>query len=128
MCLATSVALFYALKRFHKSPQISTLINRFPHLKNCILVTEIGKEVNEMTLSIVSQDGTVFNYSNAVASVVSGTDEKSELFGFAVFLNGDTENCITIAEYEDEERFNEVKKCFIQWLSDNIEPTFEFPS
>lgn len=80
-----------------------------------------------MTLSIVSQDGTVFNYSNAVASVVSGTDEENALFGFAVYLNGDTENCITIAEYDDEERFTEVKKSFIRWLSDNIEPTFEFP-
>lgn len=80
-----------------------------------------------MTLSIVSQDGTVFNYSNAVASVVSGTDEDNTLFGFAVFFNGDTENCITIAEYDDEERFNEVRKDFIQWLSDNIVPTFEFP-
>ena len=81
-----------------------------------------------MTLSIVSQDGTVFNYSHAVASVVSGTDEENGLFGFAVYLNGDTENAIVIAEYDDEERFNEVKKSFIQWLSDNIEPTFEFPS
>ncbi len=80
-----------------------------------------------MTLSIVSQDVTVFNYSNAVASVVSGTDEGNTLFGFAVFLNGDTENCITIAEYDDEERFNEVRKDFIKWLSDNIVPTFEFP-
>lgn len=79
-----------------------------------------------MTLSIVSQDGTVFNYSNAVASVVSGADEKSELFGFAVFLNGDTENCITIAEYEDEERFNEVKKSFIQWLPTTLRRRLSF--
>lgn len=81
-----------------------------------------------MTLSIISQDGTVFNYTNAVASVVSGADENHKYFGFAVYLNGDTENCITIAEYEDEDVFNDVKKKFIQWVSDNIVPTFEFPS
>lgn len=81
-----------------------------------------------MTLSIVSQDGTVYNYSNAVASVALGADEENTVFGFLIFLNGDTENYIVAAEYDDEERFNEVKKNFIKWLSDNIEPTFVFPS
>jgi hypothetical protein len=83
---------------------------------------------NAMTLSIVSQDGTVYNYSNAVASVALGADEENTVFGFLIFLNGDTENYIVAAEYDDEERFNEVKKSFIKWLSDNIEPTFVFPS
>jgi hypothetical protein len=83
---------------------------------------------NAMTLSIVSQDGTVYNYSNAVASVALGVDEENTVFGFLIFLNGDTENYIVAAEYDDEERFNEVKKNFIKWLSDNIEPTFVFPS
>ena len=65
-----------------------------------------------MTLSIVSQDGTVFNYSNAVASVVSGADEKSELFGFAVFLTSTT--VTTTADKEDIESadFNEMMELF----------------
>lgn len=35
-----------------------------------------------MTLSIISQDGTVFNYTNAVACVTCGEYEDDSGFGF----------------------------------------------
>lgn len=81
-----------------------------------------------MTLSIISQSGTVFNYTNAVACVSCGEYEDDSGFGFMVYLNGDTENGIVVAEYGDEEKFGAVKADFIKWLSDNIDAVFEFPS
>lgn len=81
-----------------------------------------------MTLSIISQDGTVFNYTNAVACVTCGEYEDDSGYGFVVYLNGDTENGITIAEYDDEEKFNAVKRDFSKWLRENIDAVFEFPS
>ena len=56
-----------------------------------------------MTQSIISQDGTVFNYTNAVA-------------------------CVTCGEYEDEERFNAARNDFSKWLRENIDAVFEFSS
>ena len=44
------------------------------------------------------------------------------------YLNGDTENGIVVAEYDDEEKFNAVKADFIKWLHENIDAVFEFPS
>lgn len=65
-----------------------------------------------MTLSIISQDGTVFNYTNAVACVTCGEYEDDSGYGFMVYLNGDTENGIVVAEYDDEEKFNAVRSDF----------------
>ncbi len=45
-----------------------------------------------------------------------------------VYLNGDTENGIVVAEYDDEEKFNAVKSNFSKWLRENIDAVFEFPS
>lgn len=81
-----------------------------------------------MTLSIISQDGTVFNYTNAVAFVTCGEYEDDSGHGFMVYLNGDTENGIVVAEYDDEEKFNAVKSDFSKWLHENIDAVFEFPS
>lgn len=81
-----------------------------------------------MTLSIISQNGIVLNYSNAVESIEMVENEDENIFGFTVFLNGEKENFIVVAEYEDVKIFNKVKKKFIQWLSDGIEPVFVFPS
>ena len=81
-----------------------------------------------MTQSIISQDGTVFNYTNAVACVTCGEYEDDSGYGFMVYLNGDTENGIVVAEYEDEERFNAVRNDFSKWLRENIDAVFEFSS
>ena len=80
-----------------------------------------------MTLSIISQDGTVFNYTNAIACVTCGEYEDDSGYGFMVYLNGDTENGIVVAEY-DEEKFNAVRSDFSKWLRENIDAVFEFPS
>ena len=45
-----------------------------------------------MTLSIISQDGTAFNYSNAVSCVTCGEYDDGSGYGFMVYLKGDTEN------------------------------------
>lgn len=66
-----------------------------------------------MTLSIISQDGTVFNYTNAVACVTCGEYEDDSSYGFMVYLNGDTENGIIVAEYDDEEKFNAARFRFL---------------
>ena len=68
-----------------------------------------------MTLSIISQDGTVFNYTNAVACVTCGEYEDDLGFGFMAYLNSDSENGIVVAEYDDEEKFNAVKSDFSKW-------------
>lgn len=81
-----------------------------------------------MTLSIISQDGTAFNYSNAVSCVTCGEYDDGSGYGFMVYLKGDTENGIVVAEYDDEEKFDAVKSDFIKWLRDNIDAVFEFPS
>lgn len=76
-----------------------------------------------MTLSIISQDRSVFNYTNAVSCVY---DDGSG-YGFMVYLKGDTENGIVIAEYDDAEKFHTVKNDFSRWLHENIDAVFEFP-
>ncbi len=81
-----------------------------------------------MTLTFISQDGTAFNYTNAVACVTCGGYEDDSGYGFVVYLNGDSENGIVVAEYDDEEKFDAVKSDFIKWLRDNIDAVFEFPS
>lgn len=81
-----------------------------------------------MILSIISQDGTVFNYTNTVACVTCGEYEDDSGYGFMVYLNGDTENGIVVAEYDDEEKFNAVRSDFSKWLRENIDAVFEFPS
>lgn len=81
-----------------------------------------------MTLSIISQDGTVFNYTNAVACVTYGEYDDDLGYGFMVYLSGDTENGIVVAEYDDEEKFNAVRNDFFKWLRENIDAVFEFPS
>lgn len=81
-----------------------------------------------MTLSIISQDGTVFNYTNAVTCVTCGEYEDDSGYGFMVYLNGDTKNGIVVAEYDDEEKFNAVRSDFSKWLRENIDAVFEFPS
>ena len=81
-----------------------------------------------MTLSIISQDGTVFNYTNAVACVTYGEYEDDSGYGFMVYLNSDSENGIVVAEYDDEEKFNAVRSDFSKWLHENIDAVFEFPS
>ena len=45
-----------------------------------------------MTLTFISQDGTAFNYTNAVACVTCGGYEDDSGYGFVVYLNGDSEN------------------------------------
>ena len=81
-----------------------------------------------MTLTFISQDGTAFNYTNAVACVTCGEYEDDSGYGFVVYLNGDSENGIVVAEYDDEEKFGTVKSDFIKWLRDNIDAVFEVPS
>ncbi len=81
-----------------------------------------------MTLTFISQDGTAFNYTNAVVCVTCGDYEDDSGYGFVVYLNGDSENGIVVAEYDDEEKFDAVKSDFIKWLRDNIDAVFEFPS
>ncbi|MCD7741732.1 MAG: hypothetical protein LUI06_05970 [Ruminococcus sp.] len=81
-----------------------------------------------MTLSIISQDGTVFNYTNAVSCMTCGEYENESGYGFMVCLNGDTENSIVVAEYDSEEKFNEVRDDFEKWLRENIDAAFAFPS
>ena len=81
-----------------------------------------------MTLSIISQDGTVFNYTNAVACVTCGEYEDDSGYGFMVYLNSDSENGIVVAEYDDEEKFKAVRSDFSKWLHENIDAVFEFPS
>ena len=39
-----------------------------------------------MTLSIISQDGTTFNYSNAVSCVTCGEYDDGSGYGFMVYL------------------------------------------
>lgn len=65
-----------------------------------------------MTLSIISQDGTAFNYSNAVSCVTCGEYDDGSGYGFMVYLKGDTENGIVVAEYDDAETFHAVKNDF----------------
>lgn len=81
-----------------------------------------------MTLTLISQDGTVFNYTNAVACLTCGEYEDDSGYGFMVYLNGDSENGIVVAEYDSEEKFDAVKTDFSRWLYDNIDAVFEFPS
>lgn len=45
-----------------------------------------------------------------------------------VYLSGDTENGIVVAEYDDEEKFNAVRNDFFKWLRENINAVFELPS
>ena len=73
-----------------------------------------------MTLTFISQDGTAFNYTNAVACVTCGEYEDDSGYGFVVYLNGDSENGIVVAEYDDEEKFGTVKSDFIKWLREYI--------
>ena len=80
-----------------------------------------------MTLSIISQDGVVYNYSNAVSRLVTGESDDGRTFGFMVFLNDDSENFIVVAEYNDETKFNAVREDFMKWLRDSIDATFVFP-
>lgn len=80
-----------------------------------------------MTLSIISQDDVVYNYSNAVSRLVTGESDDGETFGFMVFLNDDSKNFIVVAEYDDETKFNTVREDFMKWLRDNIDATFVFP-
>ena len=49
-----------------------------------------------MTLSIISQDRNVFNYTNAVFCVTCGEYDDGSGYGFMVYLKGDTENGIVI--------------------------------
>lgn len=44
-----------------------------------------------MTLSIISQDRSVFNYTNAVSCVTCGEYDDGSGYGFMVYLKGDTE-------------------------------------
>lgn len=48
-------------------------------------------------------------------------------YGFMVYLKGDTENGIVVAEYDDAETFHTVKNDFSRWLRENIDAVFEFP-
>ena len=78
-----------------------------------------------MTLSIISQDRSVFNYTNAVSCVTCGEyDDGSGCMGL---LKGETENGIVIAEYDDAEKFHAVRNDFSRWLRENIDAVFEFP-
>ena len=77
-----------------------------------------------MTLSIISQDGTTFNYSNAVSCVTCGEYDDGSGYGFMVYLKDDTENGIVVAEYDDAETFHD----FSRWLHENIDAVFEFPA
>ena len=81
-----------------------------------------------MTLTIISQDGTAFNYTNAVACITCGEYDDGTGYGFMAHLNGDTENGIMLAEYNDEEKFNAVRNDFSRWLREHIEAVFEFPT
>lgn len=81
-----------------------------------------------MTLSIISQDGTAFNYSNAVSCVTCGDYDDGSGYGFMVYLKGDTENGIVVAEYDDAETFQAVKNDFSRWLRENIDAVFAFPA
>lgn len=80
-----------------------------------------------MTLSIISQDRSVFNYSNAVSCITCGEYDDGSGYGFMVYLNSDTENGIVIAEYDDAEKFHAVRSDFSRWLHENIDAVFEFP-
>ena len=81
-----------------------------------------------MTLTIISQDGTTFNYSNAVSCVTCGEYDDGSGYGFMVYLKGDTENGIVVAEYDDAETFHAVKNDFSRWLRENIDAVFAFPA
>lgn len=81
-----------------------------------------------MTLSMISQDGTVFNYSNAVSCATCGEYDDGSGYGFMVYLKGDTENGIVVAEYDDAETFHAVKNDFFRWLRENIDAVFAFPA
>lgn len=65
-----------------------------------------------MTLSIISQARSVFNYTNAVSCVTCGEYDDGSGYGFMVYLKGDTENGIVVAEYDDAETFHAVKNNF----------------
>ena len=45
-----------------------------------------------------------------------------------VYLKGDTENGIVVAEYDDAETFHAVKNDFFRWLRENIDAVFAFPA
>lgn len=45
-----------------------------------------------------------------------------------VYLKGDMENGIVVAEYDDAETFHAVKNDFSIWLRENIDAVFEFPA
>ena len=80
-----------------------------------------------MTLSIISQDRSVFNYTNAFSCVTCGEYDYGSGYGFMVYLKGDTGNGIVIAEYDDAEKFHTVKNDFSRWLRENIDAVFAFP-
>lgn len=54
----------------------------------------------------------MFNYTNAVSCVTCGEYDDGSGYGFMVYLKGDTENDIVIAEYDDAEKLTHGSKQF----------------
>ena len=112
---------------------VHNLIKTYSHLAELdmpvLLKSNCKRERGErMNKSFISQDGTVFNYTNAVSHVACGEYEDESGYGFMAYLNSDTENGIVIAEYDNAEKFSAVRNDFSKWLGDENNAVFEFPS